>query len=241
MSASSLGPAVADWSKAGITRARRSGSLSLARNERLLDHSQMLKWLTGEFWLDRYPNGGSVIFGRTLQSTVQIFLIGLWIQQVFDPTRTLSPSWQEACAAFSNNVEWLGAIAAATYAAYYTRFSAQWSYLAGTYNQIKQTEIAARAQDPLLNCNRERRRILAEWKAAFIDDADMLHLAAQKSFASIVIAWARDDLVRESFVDGTYRETEEERLDRVIKRAEAGFKRSRGIRNKQARNVPSPL
>jgi len=189
----------------------------------------MLKWLTGEFWLDHRANGGSVIFRRTLQSTGLIFFVGLWIQQAFDPSRTFSPSWREACAALSGNLEWLGAIAAVTYAAYYTRFSAQWSYLADAYNQIKQTEVAARAQDPFFDCNRERRRILAEWKAAFIDDADVLHLAAQKSFASIVIVWARDDLVCESFAEGTHRVTEEKRLKRIVESAEAGFRRSRGI------------
>jgi hypothetical protein len=190
----------------------------------------MLKWLTGEFWLDYGPNGGSVIFRRTLQSAATIFLLGLWIQQVFDPRRTFSPSWREACAAFSEHLEWLGAVAAATYAAYYTRFSAQWSYLADTYNQIKQTEVAARAEDPFFDCNRERRRTLAEWKAAFIDDADVLHLAAQKSFASIVIVWARDDLVCESFAEGTHREAEEKRLKRIVERAEVGFRKSRKIK-----------
>jgi hypothetical protein len=189
----------------------------------------MLKWLTGEFWLDHHANGGSVIFRRTLQSTGLIFFCGLWVEQAFDPSRTFSPSWSEAFAAVSHNVEWLGAIAAATYAAYYTRFSAQWSYLADTYNQIKQAELAARAQDPLFDSNRERRRILAEWKAAFIDDADVLHLAAQKSFASIVIMWAGDDLVCESFVDGTYREVEEKRLRQIVERAQAGFRNSRRI------------
>jgi hypothetical protein len=101
--------------------------------------------------------------------------------------------------------------------------------LADTYNQIKQTEVAARAQDPFFDSNRERRRVLAEWKAAFIDDADVLHLAAQKSFASIVIMWARDDLVCESFVDGTHREAEEKRLRQIVERAQVGFRSSRGI------------
>ena len=78
------------------------------------------------------------------------------------------------------------ALFGATYAALYTRFSSQWTYLAGVYNQIK----AAQARmDPT---NEEARRAIAEWKAAFIQDSDALHLATKRLFAETVRAWGSE-------------------------------------------------
>jgi hypothetical protein len=74
---------------------------------------------------------------------------------------------------------WFGAIFAAVYALLYARFSSQWTYLAGVYNQIK----AAQVRD------RPAKEALAEWKAGFIEDCDDLHLVRKDMFASIAHEW----------------------------------------------------
>jgi hypothetical protein len=57
----------------------------------------------------------------------------------------------------------------------YARFSSQWSYLAGVYNQIKAAECRTGFQET----------VLAQWKAGFIEDAADLHLLRKAMFASI--------------------------------------------------------
>lgn len=67
-----------------------------------------------------------------------------------------------------------GATFGATYAALYTRFSSQWTYLAGLYNQL----MATQAHAPIDN-DPERAGIYLAWEAAFIEDADDLHLSTK--------------------------------------------------------------
>lgn len=76
-------------------------------------------------------------------------------------------------------------ILAAVYTALYARFSSQWHYLADVYNQIK----SVRANEPV------NARQVEEWKAAFIEDADTLHLVNKPLFASIVSAMGQEPKV----------------------------------------------
>ncbi len=104
-------------------------------------------------------------------------------------------------------IPWFGAIFAAVYAALYTRFASQWSYLANLYNLIKQASISD--SDSI---NEER---MAEWKAAFIEDAEFLHLSHKENFTSIIHAWAKDALVEEKYC--MYTPGGKARFDHMVK------------------------
>ena len=99
-------------------------------------------------------------------------------------------SFVELRAQVAHLTGWLGPVFAGTYAALYTRFASQWTYLAGVYNQIK---AAQSRKDANLD-------VIAEWKAGFIEDAADLHLIRKPTFASVAREWSRDPLVREMFI-----------------------------------------
>jgi hypothetical protein len=138
----------------------------------------VLDWLSGEYLLTRvrYPNGGTVVFLRALHVTVVIFLGSLAIMNWLDPARSYEFSWIELGTQILAHITWIGAIFATAYALLYARFASQWTYLAGLYNQLK----AAQARKDV------DMTVIAEWRAAFIEDCDDLHLLLKPMFASIV-------------------------------------------------------
>jgi hypothetical protein len=138
----------------------------------------VLDWLSGEYLLThvRYPNGGTVVFLRALHVTVVIFLGALAVMNWLDPARGSEFSWTELGKQTLAHVTWVGAIFATVYALLYARFASQWTYLAGLYNQLK----AAQAR-PDVDMN-----VITEWRAAFIEDCDELHLLRKPMFASII-------------------------------------------------------
>jgi hypothetical protein len=100
-----------------------------------------------------------------------------WIRQVMDsPRHSLSrkPStsidWHKLREEVQATTTWLGAVAGVVYTALYARFSAQWSYLANVYHQIKSAIITG-PNHP----SEEQREQLTYWKAAFVEDAQDLH------------------------------------------------------------------
>jgi hypothetical protein len=138
----------------------------------------VLDWLSGEYLLThvRYPNGGTVVFLRALHVTIVIFLGALAIVNWLDPARGSEFSWIELETQTRTHITWIGAIFATVYALLYARFASQWTYLAGLYNQLK----AAQARKDV------DMTVIAEWRAAFIEDCDELHLLLKPMFASIV-------------------------------------------------------
>jgi hypothetical protein len=114
---------------------------------------------------------------------VLAYLAGIGAMNWLDPTRTLEWSGTEFRQQLIENAKWFGAIFGGAYAALYARFSSQWTYLAGVYNQMK----AAQARK---DCDEQT---LAEWRAGFIEDCDELHLVRKPMFASIVAAMLSDD------------------------------------------------
>ena len=157
---------------------------------------RVIKAASAEYVLDRpdVSNGGTVVLLRALHSTIIIVALGLFVTNVFDPGRTTHFSIQELFAQVSQIAPWFGTVFAATYAALYTRFASQWTYLAGVYNQIKAAECRKDVEKP----------VIAEWKAGFIEDASDLHLLRKKMFASIVVAWGSKDDVRQAFSESSY-------------------------------------
>ena len=145
---------------------------------------ECLDFFSGEYLLVhfRYPNGGTVVFLRAVHVTLIVFFSAMGIMNLLDPSRTREFDTREFLSQTSEHVPWLGAIFTAVYALLYARFSSQWTYLAGIYNQIKAAQLKDKV-DPV---------ILAEWQAAFIEDCDDLHLIRKQMFASIANTWLND-------------------------------------------------
>ncbi|PKL40554.1 MAG: hypothetical protein CVV44_02815 [Spirochaetae bacterium HGW-Spirochaetae-1] len=152
---------------------------------------RLIEIITGEFILTRYKksNGGSVIILRSLLSAFILFIIVLFLLNSIDPGRTSDFSWVELRLQVVEKFSWFGVFFATIYAALYARFSSQWTYLANLYNQIKQAETRC-------EINSEK---LAEWKAGFVEDAEVLHLMMKPIFSSVICEWLKDDKVRGKF------------------------------------------
>ena len=161
--------------------------------------------LTGEWWFwAGHPNGGTVVFWRTVQITAVFYVPALVLRSIFS-----APSCPGACrfdigALWHNlagTLPWVGAIFAAVYVALYARFASQWTYLAGVYNQIRQTLVTMK--DPPTPTNVHH---LQMWRAGFIEDALDLHLATKPMFAPFIKRLLEDEehhQVRASFDTNT--------------------------------------
>ena len=138
----------------------------------------VLEWASGEFLLTRYrcANGGTVVFVRSALIALLFFSLLLVLLNAMDPARSGPPSLLEFQRQLIQYGAWIGPLFGSAYAALYARFSSQWSYLAGVYNQLK----AAQAKDG------SDSNAIAEWRAGFVEDCDDLHLLEKEMFASIV-------------------------------------------------------
>ena len=168
--------------------------------DRLLRYwSPLIEFLSGEKLLTATPraNGGAIILLRTLFITIWLYALAVLLKQVLDPDRIWDWSTRALRSELRDTLPWAGAIFAAVYASLYTRFSSQWLYLAGLYNQIKAVE-ARTAGTP------DARTIVAEWKAGFLEDAAELHLATKGLFASVWRLWGQDAAVKEYFIRNTF-------------------------------------
>jgi hypothetical protein len=148
--------------------------------------------LSGEYLLKVYPNGGTVVFLRSLHVAVVLFAGAIGVGEILDPNAGRTFSWLETRIQTGSHITWFGAIFAGVYALLYARFSSQWAYLAGVYNQIKSAEARKDADEGAL----------AEWKAGFIEDCQDLHLLRKPMFASVAHAWLNPERgfgVRECF------------------------------------------
>jgi len=143
--------------------------------------STIVEWLSFEFVLTKLhrANGGDVILVRAI-------LIASWVSGAL---------WMLPGGIASPRFASFGAIFAAAYAALYARFSQQWHYLANLYNSIKTAEVRAASASQ----TDEMKAAMAQWKAGFIEDSDVLHLAAKPMIASIICAWATERAVKEAF------------------------------------------
>lgn len=154
----------------------------------------------------RRPNSGAIVLLRALLISVWAFMLVIAFINLVDPTRSCEFSLRELRTQLVDKLPWAGAIFGAAYAALYARFASQWSYLADLYNLIKQTEASACTNDAAL----------AEWKAGFIEDAQVLHLATKESFVSVIREWGKQDAVKDAFKDNVPGGTG--RLDELLER-----------------------
>jgi len=171
--------------------------------------NKLINVISGEWLLKSRDNGGSLIALRAVMLSVIIFLLILLLLNVFDPNRSFTPSLFEFQIQIIDKVSWLGVFFGGVYAALYARFSSQWAYLANLYNVIKQASCSE-------TINKDT---LAEWKAAFIEDAEYLHLVHKENFVSIINVWGKDDLVKEKY--HKYTPGGEERLTKLMKEVDS--------------------
>jgi hypothetical protein len=90
---------------------------------------------------------------------------------------------------------WIGAIFGFTYVALYARFSSQFAYLAGVYNQIMatQAQIAGTAPTPAQQDPDSNEKIQI-WMAGFVEDRLDLHLDRRSSSGGEeLLAWANSN------------------------------------------------
>lgn len=152
----------------------------------------VLSFFSGEWILHLMEfNGGNVIFLRAFWVTAYSFVAVTMIKFSINDNLICAAYFSTHTTLDNYHVEWFGAIFGGAYATFYARFSSQWSYLAGVYNQIKEAEVNG------VKCS----QALAEWKAGFMEDAMHLHLATKMSIAPIINAWSKDEVVKAAFIE----------------------------------------
>lgn len=145
-------------------------------------------YLSAEYLVVKHGNGGGVIISRTAIITLELLTLTLIGKYFLDPSDFTSPLCHSILTVAAELMPWMAAAFGAIYAALYTRFSSQWTYLASLYNQIKQAEF-----EYFSNKDRDPAALdrLAEWKAGYIEDAYVMHLAKKQSVNEIIGHWAK--------------------------------------------------
>ena len=156
---------------------------------------RLIYFLSGEYLLTTRPNGGTVVFLRSFQITLLLYSPLAFLKYYSENQLNGDPSLREFAGAISQSIPWLGAIFAAAYATFYSRFAAQWSYLANLYNQIMGASVS------ISNFDRAHSEELKLWKAAFIEDAQDLHLARKPMFKHLIASVLAEQGVREAYID----------------------------------------
>lgn len=157
---------------------------------------RLLYWLSGEFLLEGRPNGGTAVLMRSLMVTVVLYLPALALRSYCEKDALFQFSLVQLRAEVHETIPWIGAIFGGAYAALYTRFAAQWSYLAGLYNQIMATNVTATG-------SAHNQRAMDTWKAGFIEDAQDLHLASKSMFKGVIEHYLSQGDMVHTFIDAT--------------------------------------
>jgi hypothetical protein len=184
---------------------------------------KLFKGLTWEFLLDYYPNGGTIVFLRTLFTSIQIFILTIIASSWASQPSCICGFLKSSADIIPDRVQWFGAIFAATYVVFYSRFSSQWSYLADLYNQIMQTRVTILAEakteneKSVVNKLLDKEHPLSKWMAGFIEDADALHLAGKPMFAATIQSMLGYPGVKDAFTTYTVNGTEKlEKLNKML-------------------------
>lgn len=146
--------------------------------------------LSGEFFLKPRPNGGGVVLARSICVTFLLYIVALAAKSSTDLCATLSFSFVELQHDVNDTIPWAGAIFAGVYAAFYARYSSQWSYLASTYNQLmaaksSMSQEVASGNQPLIS-----------WQAGFVSDAYTLHLDRKPIYMGVIAHLLADENIK---------------------------------------------
>ena len=177
----------------------------------------VVSFVSGEWILEWTPsttNGGTVVSARSLWLSAWVYLAAFLLKTRFGEGKIGEMDLRQGAADLVDTLPWFAAIFGAVYAALYTRFSSQWNYLANLFNQIVQSQLAMSDDDA-----ESRLNTMASWKAAFIEDAQDLHLAAKPMFLVAVAQWGSDERVANKFASNTV--GGKERLEALLRRLQA--------------------
>ncbi|WP_448433608.1 DUF2631 domain-containing protein [Mycolicibacterium setense] len=152
------------------------------------------EFLTGEwmFWWGR-PNGGLIIWLRAIQVAATFYVLAFWLYTWSKSEWSFRFDSGQFGKDIAETIPWIGAIFLAVYAALYARFSNQMNYLSGTYNLLMQT------QATIANPNDNEK--IRYWKAAFVEDAEDLHLATKPMFSVVIALYLIRDATGKVFED----------------------------------------
>ncbi|WP_232022006.1 hypothetical protein [Mycobacterium basiliense] len=158
---------------------------------------------SGEWMLKGRVNGGTVIFFRSVQVALTAWLVAVWFRSFCYAAWPLRFDGVQFLRDMGNHLPWLGATFGAIYVALYTRFSAQWNYLAATYNQLMSTQAQIEGLAPTLDQSQpDRNKKIVVWKAGFIEDAQDLHLATKPTFAMAILYMLKNQDIADVFDAG---------------------------------------
>jgi hypothetical protein len=160
--------------------------------------SSLLAFLDGEFLLRWLPNSGGVVVARAGWLSCLLLLAYIAAIEFLRPGASLDFCGSCFQRQLADNLKLWGAIFAGAYAALYARFSSQWLYLAGLYNQIMATQVALGE-----SASKTATDKLALWKAGFIEDAVAVHLAQKPMYAAVIIGMLSDPQVRDAYIAST--------------------------------------
>lgn len=169
--------------------------------------ASVVNFLSGEWMLDRgRPNGGDVVVMRTLWIGILLIIFIAVLRALASLPDGLLPFVRCIGGALKTSLDGGEAptILGATYAALYTRFTSQWTYIANLYNQIKQAEVeAADSQGSAPAAPSPAALVLAQWKAGFIEDALAVHMATKPTMKGVIQAWFAVPEVKAAFMAHT--------------------------------------
>lgn len=124
-----------------------------------------------------------------------------------DPDTSSELSLYELRSLLRDHIGWLGAIFAATYVGFYTRYASQWNYIAGLYNQIMATASG------LPEAQHNNQNIL-NWQAGFIEDCYYLHLDRKEVFAFVIKQMLEDPAILKCFIESAPEKVSQKVLER---------------------------
>jgi hypothetical protein len=156
----------------------------------------IVDFLSGEWMLSRRSNSGSVIFLRSALVSVLAFAVALGLKSAVDPSTNSDFSFHQLRIEVRDHIGWLGAILAVVYAGFYARYSSQWSYLAGLYNQLMATAST-------LSEEQRNGRTFLNWQVAFIEDCYFLLLDRKEIFSVVIKQTLEKPLALQCFVDSS--------------------------------------
>lgn len=156
---------------------------------------KIVRYVSGEFLLDKRPNGGGIIVVRSFLVSVWFYLAAVGLRSITEPGAEFVFSCAELKEVVNDTIPWFGAIFAAAYAAFYARYSNHCGYLASLYNQIMSVKAALGE-----NAYSGNNRALINWQVGFIVDAREMHLANKELFRGVVMSILDLPEVRSEFL-----------------------------------------
>src|SRR4030065_1180418 len=170
------------------------------------------------FALARRSNGVDMVLVRSLCISSILYIAVILAKRWVDPRQLQEISVYQLRYEIAQLFPWLGAIFAGVYASLSARYASQWKYLADLYNKIKEMQVR--------DATTVKQKAMAEWKAGFLEDAQLLHLGTHRVFVSVLRAWGSEKEVERQFLKHCPRG--KRRYDALMRDVEAAFVRQEG-------------